>query len=500
MMRFLARRDILQPRSGRARIVVVVTSARGVASLRPKMARPPHLARALLGAAVLTAAALAAAGLPACGLLPEDDGAGAFPSDGIGDLGAAEPIEVCLGTAHVVAPSASTGAGAVCVAEGATAAACSADAGCTGIERCVCGRCVVEACDASVGCGEGRVCRARRCTVGCAADADCDEGEVCAAGGCARRCAGDGDCHFGERCDALDDTCVAKLCGAAGSCGAGSRCEALAVTGELHEPEVASDALAFVEIRGDDGPAVYRMRIDAPSRWTADPEGPVLEGAGAPSVIAHGDHVELTFASAAGIERATSEDGGRTFTRDAAPLLTAALPWENGFVGSPSLRVFRGATVLFYEGGPRAGVGVARVESGVATRLADAPLATPASVSDPRFWRDVSEVGAPSALVVGDAVRVYFTARGVEGLGARIGASFAPADPNDSIGLLASTDLGAFAASPTGPVFARMTNLRTYLGEREASLRLMPSGGVEITFVATDASGQNVAGLQRAAR
>lgn len=468
-----------------------MTTARGFGSLRPPMARPPPLSRAAL---------LAAACLPSCGLLAEGDAVTAFPSDGTGDLGAAEPIEVCLGTAHVVAPSASTGAGAVCVAEAATARACDGDEGCTGIERCVCGRCVVEACDASVGCGEGRVCRARRCTRGCAADAACDEGEVCSSGGCARTCQGDGDCHFGERCDALDDTCAAKLCGATGACGAGSRCEALAVTGELREPEVASGALAFVEIRDDTGPAVYRMRIDAPSRWTADPASPVLQGAGAPSVLVDGERVELTFASAAGIERATSTDGGRTFTRAATPLLTAALPWENGFVGSPSLRVFRGATVLFYEGGPRAGLGVARVEGGVATRLGDAPLATPASVSDPLFWRDVSEVGAPCAVVEGDAVRVYFTARGVEGTGARIGEDLAPSDANDSIGLVASTDLPTFAASPVGPAFARLTNLRTYLGEREAAWRLLAGGGAEITFVATDASGKNLAGLARAAR
>jgi len=61
---------------------------------------------------------------------------------------------------------------------------------------------------------------------------------------------------------------------------------------------------------------------------------------------------------------------------------------------------------------------------------------------------------------------------------------------------LATRDVAHFDRYPAGPVFARLANLRTYLGEREAAVRLLPSGA-EITFVATDASGA-VSGLARA--
>jgi hypothetical protein len=51
-----------------------------------------------------------------------------------------------------------------------------------------------------------------------------------------------------------------------------------------------------------------------------------------------------------------------------------------------------------------------------------------------------------------------------------------------------------------GLVLAWVINLWTYLGEREAAVRLPAGGGAEITFVASDASGKSVSGLARAAR
>jgi hypothetical protein len=459
--------------------------------------RAPSLALALLVAS--------------CGLLPAPDPAAPWPTDGVAGFGASEPIELCLGTARVVAPQASSGAGSVCVGAGAVARACTADAACDGIERCVCGRCIVEACLGGAACSDGRVCRDKRCTVGCAADADCAPGEACNAGGCARKCGGDGDCHHGERCDALGDVCVAKLCGPATPCGPGVTCEAESVTGELHEPElvtIGGSSVAYVELRtpptmgASASSAIYRARIDHPTRWTADPGTPVLADAGAPSVLVDGSRVELYFAAVDGasIGHAVSTDGGLTFTRDAAPVLVPAVAWEQGWVGSPAAVRWNGATLLFYEGGPRAGIGQARVDGGVATRASDAPVVTAAGIEDPLFWRQVTEVGAPYALVAGDAVRVYFTGRGAEGSDALVGDVTMPADVNDSIGLVASLDGKAFSAYPTGPVFARLTNLRAFLGEREAAVRLIEGGGAEITFVAADASGQSESGLGRAGR
>jgi hypothetical protein len=199
-----------------------------------------------------------------------------------------------------------------------------------------------------------------------------------------------------------------------------------------------------------------------------------------------------------GIAHVVSTDGGHTFTRDAQPLLVPMEAWEHGWIGSPAAVRFQGATLLFYEGGPRAGIGVARIDGGAAQRVGSGPIATPASINDPFFWHDVSEVGAPYAVVAGDALRVYFTGRGVEGSDARIGDTAAPADPNDSIGLLASLDGIAFVPYPAGPVYARLTNLRAYLGEREAAVRLSPGQGAQITFVATDASGKSESSLAQA--
>ncbi|MFT3775431.1 MAG: hypothetical protein QM820_59550 [Minicystis sp.] len=238
-----------------------------------------------------------------------------------------------------------------------------------------------------------------------------------------------------------------------------------------------------------------------------EPTDPVIaaeggKNAGAPAVLVDGNRVEIYFAvgDGAAIARAVSADGGKSFARDATPVLAPEAAWEKGWIGSPSVVQFGGATYLLYEGGPRAGIGIARLDGGLATRLADEPILTPEAVKDPLFWRDVTQVGAPYAVVHGDALRVYFTARGVEGNDALVGDAAAPADANDSIGLAASLDLKGFALYPTGPVLARVTNLRTYLGEREASVRLFETGGAEVTFVAADASGKSVSGLARTAR
>lgn len=446
----------------------------------------------------------------ACGLAGPGEELRAVPSDGVGNFGSSAPIELCLGSARVVSPSASTGAGAVCVAQGSKARACEGDAGCVGIERCVCGRCIVEACLGGTACGAGRVCRDKRCTTVCAADAECAAGERCASGGCARTCASDAGCHFGERCDDLDGACVTQICSEQIHCSSNDSCEAEQVLGELHEPEVATiggESVAFVEIRGggaSPSSAVYRARI-AGRRWTADPVAPVLtsasgESVGAPSVIVGAGRVELFFATGgAAIGRAISTDAGRTFTRDALPALIAEKGWEEGFVGSPAVVVRDGATLLFYEGGPRAGVGLARVDaSGHAVRAFEHAVIAPSDVEDPGSWRGVTDVGAPCAVVAGDAVRVYFTARGIEGLAASAGDASLPADANDSIGLFSTRDLVNFAAHPGGPVFARVANLRAYLGEREATVRVPEGGAAEIVFVATDASGESVSGLARA--
>jgi hypothetical protein len=457
---------------------------------------------------------LLALALGACGLAPAPAAEVPFPGDGVAGFGEASPVELCLGTAHVVSPDLAAGADSVCVPGGGGEDVCVDDAGCSGIERCICGRCIVVACTAGAACAAGQVCSGQRCTTACTADGDCAAGEACNIGGCARPCTSDGACQRGELCDPLFAVCATKLCSGAMPCAPSDMCEPVSAPGSLHEPEVATiagAAVAYVELRTGDAAgeaSVYRARIDGPGRWTVDPVDPVLaatagsapQSAGAPSVLVDGDRVEVYFALGDGqaIAHAVSTDGGRTFMRDAAPVLVPAAPWENGWVGSPAVVRFQGATLLFYEGGPRAGVGLARIDGGIATRAEGSPIVTRASANDPFFWRDVTEVGAPYALVAGSALRVYFTGRGIEGSDAIVAGVTVPADSNDSIGLVASTDGTTFAPYPAGPVFARVTNLRAYLGEREAAVQLVAGGGAQITFVSTDASGTSESGLAQA--
>lgn len=447
-----------------------------------------------------------------CGLASRDRDEPPIPSDGVSGFGEAQPIELCLGAARVVPSSDTATSAGLCVPQGSRGPACRADAECAGIERCICGRCVVEACQGAASCSGGRVCRGKRCTAPCADDAACGPGERCISGGCARACSSDDACHFGEGCEALDDVCASKLCGGGLTCGAGDACELERVPGEIREPSVvtiAGERVAFVEIRSGDAPlssAVYRARIDAPERWTADPPEPILApGAddlrvGAPAAIARGESIELYFVLGEGtrISRAISSDRGLHFTVDPSFSFEPEAPWEAGRVGSPSILERAGATYLFYEGGARAGIGLARVAPPPVERLRAEPVVTPSSVEDPIFWRGVTEVGAPHAAIADDgAVRLYFTARGAEG-GDSIAAGVPlPADRNDSIGLVTTRDLATFEPYPTGPVFARVTNLRTYLGEREASVEIVP-GGASIVVVAFDASGARVSGLARA--
>jgi hypothetical protein len=460
---------------------------------------------------VLLLAALAPA---SCGLVSDDTAFTPFPPDGVNDFGAALPVEVCVGSARVVTPSSAVGlGGSLCVASGTRGKACSSDATCDGIERCVCGTCIVEACVGS-SCEDGRVCRGQRCTDACAHDADCAGGERCSIGGCARPCSRDDECHYGERCDPLDGVCSTSLCSGVVPCGDGQSCRAEQTVSDLREPEVvtiAGQSVGFVQILGPGTPpssAILRVRIDSDTRWTADPEAPVVtskpgESVGGPAALASGAHVELFFANGDGsaILRAVSDDGGKSFSRDATPVLVPAEAWEHSWVGSPAVVSFGGAKLLAYEGGPHAGIGLASLDDGgKATRISKAPVATPASVDDPVFWRNVTEVRAPYLVVADTMLRVYFTGRGVEAGDAIVQGKRVPAPPNDSIGLVATRDLQHFDAYPAGPVFSRVTNLRAFLGESEAAVQIRPGGqpGASIVFVSADASGKNTTGLARA--
>lgn len=444
--------------------------------------------------------------LASCGLASGEGERAPFPADGVGAFGEASPVEVCRGTTRIVAPALATGATALCVSEGQTERACGADGDCEGIERCICGRCVVAPCQGAGSCDGQEVCRGRRCTRACGEDGDCASGERCVSGGCARSCASNGDCHHGEVCDALDEVCTTSLCGGGASCGSGSTCIAVAEVAELGEPAwLGDEPIAFVELTRGPETSLLRARIEAPSRWRVDPEEPVFvmpgeARVGAPSVLRRGARLELyaEVGDPARIVRAISTDEGRSFVVDQDPALLAAEPWEEGAVGSPSVFAFGGATYLFYEGGKGRGIGLCQVTTQGCTRTSPNPVLAPADVEDPVFWRGVTQVRAPHAFLAGEIVRIAFTARGTEGHAAMGPEGALPPDPNDSIGLAATTDLKTFSLYPVGPMYARLVNLRAYLGEREAAVRVLPAGA-EMVFVSADASGEGVTGIYRAA-
>ncbi len=443
-------------------------------------------------------------GAPACGLVTSDAALAPFPGDGIGAFGDAAPVEVCLGTARIISPALATGATALCVPSGQTRHMCVKTADCANLEKCICGRCVVEPCQGGTACSDGQVCRGKRCTRGCALDADCGANERCISGGCARKCQNHDDCHYGERCDSLDDVCVVSLCGSGGTCGSGAECEAVAEIADLGEPTyLANEPTAFVELERNQTRVIHRVTIASPHVWRIEPTEPVfkIDGetlVGAPSVLRRGPDLELYAAvgNPSRIVRARSSDGGKQFVMDMDPVLLAEENWENGSVGSPSMVDFNGRTYLFYEGGAGAGIGLAEVTDSGAMRTQPNPILFAENVADPIFWRSITHVGTPQALVVDDTVRVLFTARGIEGFSSTTKDQNLPPESNDSIGLAVTTDMQSFALFPTGPVYTRLVNLRAYLGEAAPDMRLS-ADGAEMVFVSSDASGEAKTGLVR---
>lgn len=440
--------------------------------------------------------------LPACDTQP---GAGLvpFPSDGASGFGKAAVVDVCIGSARVVPGEAA----AVCVPEGAVFSACSSDLECEGAERCLCGRCFVRACDAGTVCPAGEACRGGRCTPSCTDDAGCGPGEICNGGGCARSCDVDAECQRGEVCDFFG-ACAAEACSPSAACGAGYACEPITMSGEVREPAVADvdgEVMAFFELRSPSRSAVYRGRFEGPLHLVADPAAPVLEApagrmrVGAPSPAVAGERVDLLVAmdGGAAIGLAASEDGGRSFVWTAESLLLPEQPWEAGSVGSPSAFERDGQTFFFYEGGSGTGIGLARIEGAAAERVTAGPLLRPEDLEDASFWRSVHSIGTPLALVAGDAVRIYVTARGTDGGTAVTPSGPVPPEPNDSIGMFATTDLSSYDRYPTGPVLTTLSGLFGALGEREPAV-LLTDEGADLYFVSTDASGTKVAGLSRA--
>ena len=403
-----------------------------------------------------------------------------FPSDGVAAFGDASPIELCLGTARVVSPRRVGRRGAVCVpARARTAPPCSTDAACDGHRalrvralhrRGVPGRARAR---------RGRVCRDKRCTTVCAVDADCADGRDVRRGRLRARLLERRACHYGERCDPLFDVCVAKLCSAAMPCAPGETCEAESVAGELHEPEVVTvggATVAYVELRSRGrGPSSRSTArgSTARRRWTADPVD-----AGARRGGARG---RALGARATGRGRAVLRDRRREGDRPCGLVRRRAHLHARRGAGARRRRRLGGragsdrprrcastARRCSSTRAARAPASAWRASTRAATRCARRRRADRSAPRRPipLFWRDVDR--GRRALRRRRGRRAARVLHGARDRGQRRDRRrrACPPTPNDSIGLVSSCDGVHSDAHPGGPVFARVTNLRAYLGER----------------------------------
>ncbi len=423
-----------------------------------------------------------------------------FPGDGVSGFGKPDTIEVCIGTARLL-PSAGA---ALCAPSGTAPKLCESNDACPLPERCQCGRCLVTPCDGGSVCPTGEACRGGRCTLACTENSECAAEEVCDGGGCTRPCTSDGNCHRGEVCD-LFGTCRASACGDLAACGPGYSCETVVESGEVREPSVVrvgGERIVFFEVRRSSGVAVYRGRFSALNRLLADPPTAVLTAptgmskVGAPSALVRGDRIDLFVEVDDGTSLGwgVSKDNGRSFEWTSSSALTPTEEWESSAVRSPSVFEYEGATFVFYAAGDSRGVGLAKLGADSLARVSKAPLLRPSDLEDAVFWRSVQAIDAPFAMVTDGALRVYVTARGVEG-----GTDTTPNGPtslapNDSIGLFATTDLKVFERSATGPVYTTISGLFGAQGEREPSLDISEEGAA-LYFVATDFKGAISTGL-----
>ena len=448
----------------------------------------------------------------ACGLLGADGNPPAAKLDPLSGFVDKSAVQVCMdGRLVVSSSSAPNGPLSLCVPDGLQTRSCANQADCNNAERCSCARCVTPACRTGTDCEQGQICQNNRCTAACDTQTKCPGNQRCIAGGCSVPCTVDTDCAYGEVCSSFDRVCVVKLCGQSVGCPSGQQCVEQQTVADIRQPHVIADAsneprqpsIAYVELATATSCSIYRALVQSDQRWDVSPITPVLAPdasdhgcVGAPSVLVH-DNAYVMFAArgdGTAIVRARSSDG-ITFERDAEPVLTPQLAWEKGWVGAPGVSFWNGSTVLVYQAGPDSGLGIARVDDHLATRVSDGPWLTASDVVDGIYWREVRHLSSPFAFEHDGALVVYLTVRGVEGIDARTSAGeIYPADVNDSIGLASTRDLHTHTMFPLGAVFARKTNMRAYLGEAEPTTLYSPDGST-MYYVRGDASGTLRSGL-----
>jgi len=407
----------------------------------------------------------------ACGFAPNARDVPAPAADGKGPFRDDGPIEICEGSVRLVPPdpSGTDGAGVCAPPDGPPAASCASNAACGARERCVCGRCTTPRCRSARDCPDAWTCDlvTRVCQRTCFDDADCGAGEACEPEGCRPRCGADGDCARGEVCLRSSGLCAVQRCEAGLACAGGRTCDAVERFADLREPDVVAAGGTrelYVEEATGAGSVVLRAVSTDGTSFVVDPPGPVLEDAGAPSVVARGSLRILFYARPDGtIGRADGD--GRTFEASPDPVLADA-------GRAPSATADGDVLTLAYERDD----GIVVVRGPIDGPLA--PVAGPidsAFFEDPEMLRDVGDLGSPELVRRTTALAeplylLYADATGVETSDIVLGDEPRAPPRTPSIVLAAAGVDLAFAPYPFGPVFARVVNVTDYRSETEPSV------------------------------
>ena len=446
-----------------------------------------------------------------CGFGPTDSFTGRRIGDGVAPYTDLGEVRICAGNDRLGPPTSLPGGYCDRAQPGAS---CDADADCRSRERCVCGLCTVQFCTASAECGFGRVCSFvdNRCDRPCASRADCGNGESCINQVCrSGLCTADTQCQTGERCGtATPRRCVVDPCDSDVACSMfpGRSCKVQRRPRTAREPTVLvlpgpgvkRPFLMFLALDEPGGvTAIYRADSDDGQAFRLDPAdravlAPAAEDANrvdAPSVVRDGaGRLTMYFESAGvAIARAQSSDDGRTWT-GRTRVLTASASWEGTRVGAPAAAVAAsGETLLFYEGGTGAGIGLAVAGGATAsfTRSGDGRVLTAAQVTDPTLWRRVDLIASPAVELLpgarpgsGTAVRLWFAAHGEESAAAKKLGVLTPIPPNFSIGFASATFAGGrlsmLVPHPWNPVFDRIEGFLVHPSELSPAVVEAPEG------------------------
>jgi len=407
---------------------------------------------------------------------------------------------VCL-AAFTAAVAPSLSAAGVCNASTRAPRSCVAAADCGAREGCVCGRCTVQVCRFSSECAPGLQCvgTPRRCANRCAADTDCPAREICAEGACTIACTADDACAHGERC--LSGRCVALACGPSSGCAPDEACDLQVEAGRVRAPGalLAGDrTILYAErLDQDDVGTILRAEASDGLHFSAAPEAPVITAPApalsvrAPSpLVDAGGGVTLFFALDDGvaIARATSSDG-RAFSAPET-VLTPRDAWEAGRVTSPAAVRDGDAVLLFYEGGARAGIGLAISRGGAAfERVATGPVLAPSELEVAQGWSPVTGVGAPFPLVVESALgartfRLFLSGDGVvlpQGSADDAGVPVPEPSLGIAIAPAGTTGAPAFVPSHAGPVLARVRSFEQLVEDDPSVLRVGPEWRIYFT-------------------